>query len=78
MTRTILDRELRLWEVYATTGDFGAPDPAKIAFRCTSDAGQRPRILTFDGDKADAERAVVELPAAQLATMLGEQAADVG
>jgi hypothetical protein len=70
--RTILDRDLRLWEAYATTGDFGGPDPAKIAFRCTSDAGQRPRVLTFGGDKSGAEKAVAGLPDDELLRMLGE------
>jgi hypothetical protein len=58
MSRTILDSELRSWEAYATTGDFGLTAPAKIAFRCTSDSSQRPRIVDFEGDKSDAERAV--------------------
>ena len=47
--RTILDRDLRWWEVYATTGDFGSANPAKVAFRCTSDAWQRPRVFLFPG-----------------------------
>ena len=58
MSRTILDSELRSWEAYATTGDYGLTAPAKIAFRCTSDSSQRPRIVDFEGDKSDAERAV--------------------
>jgi hypothetical protein len=69
--RTILDGDLRRWEAYATTGDFGGPDPAKIAFRCTSDPGQRPRILVFEGDKSQAERSVSESSDAELVRMLG-------
>ena len=68
--RTILDRELRRWEVFATTGDFGSPNPAKLAFRCTSDAGLRPRILVFAGDKSDAEQAVAEAAEGELLRML--------
>lgn len=70
LTRTLLDRELRRWEAYATPGDFGLPNPAKIAFRCTSDAGERPRVIVFGGDKAEAERAVVELTEDDLRRML--------
>jgi hypothetical protein len=68
--RTILDGELRRWEVFATTGEFGAPNPAKVAFRCVSDAGLRPRILVFAGDKSDAEQAVAEAPDGELLRML--------
>ena len=68
--RTILDGELRRWEVFATTGDFGSPNPAKLAFRCVSDAGLRPRILVFAGDKSDAEQAVAETPEDELLRML--------
>jgi hypothetical protein len=59
MSRTILDRDLRSWEAYATTGDFGLTAPAKIAFRCTSDGSRRPRVTEVQGDKSDAERAVL-------------------
>ena len=68
--RTILDGDLLRWEVYATTGDFGAPAPAKIAFRCTSDAWQHPRIFVMDGDKSEAERLVLEAPDGRLLEML--------
>jgi hypothetical protein len=67
--RTILDRDLRLWEVYATTGEFGAPNPAKLAFRCTSDAWQRPRVFLYPGDKSDAEKAVAEASDGELVRM---------
>jgi hypothetical protein len=70
--RTILDRELRRWEVFATTGEFGSPNPAKVAFRCVSDAGLRPRIMVFSGDKSDAEQAVAEAPDGELLRMLEE------
>jgi hypothetical protein len=70
--RTILDGDLRRWEVYATTGDFGAPDPARIGFRCTSDVGQRPRVFVFEGDKSEAERSVAASPDGELMRMLKE------
>ena len=68
--RTILDRELRRWEVFATTGEYGSPNPAKLAFRCVSDAGLRPRILVFAGDKSDAEQTVAEASAEELLRLL--------
>jgi hypothetical protein len=66
MNRIILDRDLKSWEVYATSGDFGAPAPAKMGFRCTSDPAARPRLAEFAGDKSDAERAVLTWPEEQL------------
>ena len=77
MTRTILDKELRSWEVYATTGDFGLAAPAKLAFRCTSDGSPRPRVADFQGDKSDAERAVLTWPDEELRGVL-ESATEVG
>ena len=68
--RTILDRELRTWEGYAVPGAFGAPAPARIAFRCTSDGSMRPRRADFDGDKSHAERAVVDWPDDRLLELL--------
>jgi hypothetical protein len=76
MTRTILDGDLRSWEVYATTGDFGLPAPAKIAFRCTSDGSRRPRVLDFEGDKSDAEQAVLAWREEELRAAL-ERAVDL-
>jgi hypothetical protein len=75
--RTILDDELRRWEVFATTGDFGGPDPAKLVFRCTSDAALRPRVIVYDGDKSEAEKAVAEATDPELVDML-EDAQNVG
>jgi hypothetical protein len=68
--RTILDKDLSRWEAYATTGEFGSADPAKVAFRCTSDAWQRPRVLVYRGDKSEAERCVAESPDGELLRML--------
>jgi hypothetical protein len=70
MNRRIVDRDLRSWEVYATTGAFGEANPAKVAFRCDSDASQRPRVFLFDGDKSDAERVVQECSESELQSML--------
>jgi hypothetical protein len=69
--RTILDGDLQLWEVYATTGDFGSAKPAKVGFRCTTDASERPRVLVYGGDKSEAERCIAESSDAELLGMLG-------
>lgn len=71
MPRLIHDDALRTWEVFASTGDYGAADPARIVFRCTTEPGVRPRSVRLDGDKSDAERAVVELSDDELGKLLG-------
>jgi hypothetical protein len=68
--RTVLDPDLRRWEVYATTGDFGSANPAKIGFRCTDDSWQRPRALVYEGDKSEAEKCVAESTDGELLRML--------
>ena len=71
MGKSILDEELRRWEAYATTGDGGLPRPGRIVFRCTSDPGQRPRVVAVDGDKSDAEERVVRGTEAELLALFG-------
>ena len=70
MARLIHDDALRTWEVFASTGDYGAADPARIVFRCTTEPGVRPRAVRLDGDKSDAEKAVIELTADELEKLL--------
>lgn len=60
MARTLLDDELKEWEVFATTGRYGAPDHARVMFRCVSDPGERALAAVIDGDKSDAEALVSE------------------
>lgn len=72
MARTILDGDLRRWEAYATTGEYGFPDRARVVFRCLSDPGVRARAVTLDGDKSDAEEVVSRLPDAELSGLLDE------
>jgi len=75
MGRTIVDQDLRRWEAYATTGPYGMVQSGKVAFRCTTDPGQRPRALAIDGDKSEAERRVVEGSEEDLLRMLEKAAA---
>lgn len=70
MQRTILDRDFRTWEVYATTGDYGFADPARLVFRCVSDRDEKARSAPFEGDKSDAESAVKELSESELEELL--------
>lgn len=77
MSRLIHDDALRTWEVFASTGDYGAADPARIVFRCTTEPGVRPRAGRLDGDKSEAEKAVIELPEGELEKLL-ETAKEIG
>ena len=70
MTRTLLDEDLREWEVFASTGRFGFPAPARVVFRCVTDPGERARALAIDGDKSDAEALVVARSDEELKQMM--------
>lgn len=72
MGRTILDGELRRWEAFATTGEYGFPDDSRVVFRCLSDPEVRARAYTVEGDKSDAEEAVSRASPDELTRMLGE------
>lgn len=70
--RVVRDRGFRDWEVYATTGDFGLPSPARIVFRCRTDSDERPRVVTIEGDKSKAEALVKSLSTSELTGLLTE------
>lgn len=72
MTRTIQDQDLLLWEAYATAGDFGYPDHAKMVFHCLTDPARRARILKRDGDKSDVENELSTLSEAELLALLDQ------
>lgn len=76
MARTIQDQELLLWEAYATSGDFGYPDQARMIFHCLTDPARRARVLERDGDKSDVEHELVTLPESELSSLL-EKAEEV-
>jgi hypothetical protein len=67
MTRTILDKNLLTWEVYASGGPSAEPN---IVFNCLSNRMIRPRFVSTDGDAADAERIVSEASNEKLQEML--------
>lgn len=70
MTRMIQDRDLLLWEAYASSGDHGFPDRSKLMFHCLSDPGLRARYLEREGDKSDVENEVVSLSDERLVELL--------
>lgn len=76
MTRTIQDQDLLLWEAYASAGDFGFPEHARMIFQCLTDPGRRARIIERDGDKSDVEQEVAKLSEAGLLALL-EQTEEV-
>lgn len=68
--RTIQDANLELWEVYASSGDFGFPEHARIVFQNLSDRTRRARFAERPGDKSEAEHEVATLTDEQLAELL--------
>jgi hypothetical protein len=72
MTRTIQDEDLLLWEAYATAGDFGFPDRARLVFHCLTDPSRRARYVEREGDKSDVENEVGTLSDGALLSLLGE------
>jgi hypothetical protein len=76
MSRTFHDSDLLIWEAYASAGDFGLPEPARIIFHCLSDLHRLPRFLQRPGNKSAAEQEIVALSDAELYDML-RNASDV-
>lgn len=70
MARTILDGDLRRWEVFASAGPHGFAEPAHLVFRCISDRSQVSRIIEVEGDKSDAEAQVESEDASELLALL--------
>ena len=70
MSRTFIDENLLTWETYASGGKFGLAIRPKIVFHCISDPERRARQVTRDGDEADAEQMLSEVPDEQLRTLL--------
>ncbi len=78
MGRMILDGELRRWEAYATTGEYGFPDHARVVYRCVSDTGVRARTWRLEGDKSDAEATVRDSSDEELREIEGVRAGLTG
>lgn len=70
MARVIVDRELRSWEVFASTGPYGYADRGRIVFHCLTDPRLEARAAEVDGDHGEAERLVATLPDRELLEML--------
>lgn len=72
MTRTIQDADLLLWEAYATAGDFGYPDEARLVFHCLTDPARRARVIEREGDKSTVEKEVATFSEAELLALLDQ------
>ena len=70
MSRTIVDSDLNRWEVFASAGPSGYADPAALVFRCLSDRDRPSRGLTVEGDKSEAEAAVLQSSEGDLRDLL--------
>lgn len=70
MSRTFQDRDLMVWEVYPSAGDFGYSERPHLVFNCLSDRLLHPRFVELEGDEADAERLVADSSEPQLSALL--------
>lgn len=70
--RTLQDDSFRTWEAFATTGDYGFAEPARIIFRCITDPDERARFVTIDGDKSDAEARIRSLSEEELEDLMAD------
>ncbi len=75
MTRTVQDDELVLWEAYASSGEWGTPERAKIVFHCLTEPGRRARVVARDGDRSEVEGELVRMTDDELVVLL--QGADL-
>jgi hypothetical protein len=76
MTQKFLDKDLLLWEAYASTGAFGFPENPKIVFNCLTDRVMRPRTLVTEGDEAGAQAQLANASKAELLALF-EQAKEI-
>lgn len=72
MSRTFQDEDFRVWEVYPSGNRFGYSENPAVIFHCLTDRSLRPRYVAFDGDAADAERAVGQASVDRLIALLGQ------
>ncbi|HEX2093456.1 MAG TPA: hypothetical protein VHG28_13710 [Longimicrobiaceae bacterium] len=70
MSRVFVDDDLLTWEAYASGGRFGLAEQPKIIFHCLSDPQLRARFIVHQGDEADAEETVHDVPEERLKEML--------
>ena len=71
MSRVFTDQDLLNWEAYASSGRFGLAEGPRIIFHCLSEQDRRARYVLYEGDEADAEEAVAEMPDDRLRELLG-------
>lgn len=76
MSRLITDENLTTWEVFASSGPYGYAVNPKIVFLSLSDPDRRSRWVGYEGDNADAERAIHTLSDRELQSLL-QQSTDL-
>lgn len=69
MARTVRDDQLRVCEVFTSTGPYGYADRACVVFHCPADPAERPRVLAMSGDQADAATTVATASGKDLLAM---------
>ena len=70
MNRQFIDKDLILWEVHSSTGQFSLPDDGRLVFLCVTDRERRPRSIPMEGDLVDSAAAVESLTDAELRELL--------
>jgi len=50
MSRRIMDRDFRNWEVFVNTGPSGFSTPPSLVFRCVTDPALPSRMASFQGE----------------------------
>lgn len=72
MSRIIQDQGLQLWEAYASSGDHGYPERARVLFQCLTDTGRRARVAVRESSRAEVEREIATASEAELLALLSE------
>jgi hypothetical protein len=70
VSRKFQDENFLVWEAYPSASRFGFSDQPNIVFNCLTDRFVRARFVPFEGDEADAERAIVGATPAELLELL--------
>lgn len=66
MSKLFTDENFLTWEAYPSGGDHGFTDNPYIVFNCVTDPQMRARLALWQGDEADAERALAHASAQEM------------
>lgn len=75
MSRTFQDRNFVVWEVYPSSGRFGAAAHPHLVFNCLTNTHERPRWLPASEHEANAERQVEQASNDELIALLEQSRA---